>query len=559
MASWLGKRRVGIGVILVAMAIAAASFTVRFATDDYGFHALLERRGRSPLDLFRFASGDLAENHRLVTYGMLPWWSAPDLKLHFLRPLTGLLFALDTRLFGNQPFGYHVHSLVWLLALLIAARLLFRRFLPEPSATIALAVFAFRSAHVLPYAWLSARHVLVGAVPAAFALLVHTRGGKGWLLAPLLLIVALSGSEAALAIIPFFLVYELQRRSFVRALPSLFVAAAYLGIYRVLGFGARSSGAYHDPLASPLEFLRVAVVRVPMLLADALLGTPVSAGSTAHVGGLVAGGAVGVLLCYALVRGIPLEERSALSWLVPAALLGLLVGSTGLPGGRVLVIPDIGFAALVGVVIRHAFSRGWPRRVGGAVLVVQHLLLAPLVSLRVIHIVAQTARGAEDVGRTAELDGVKSPRVFLIAESDPFVFLYPRSFLADTAPGRVRCFTPLSGARGDHRITRSGPRSLVIEPLTARMLDGFDNLFRGTPLEPDARIRDCGAEIHVITPNRIEVTFDHIEDLEHAGEAPDPLVLLQWNGSRLERFALPAEGDSVVLRAFAGPGALARL
>src|SRR4051794_17430899 len=113
MGAWLGKRNVGIAIVVLAMLVAASSFAVGFATDDYGFRALLGRRGRSPLDLFRFAPGDVVENHRLVTYGVLPWWSAPDLKLHFFRPLTGALLALDARLFGNHPFGYHLHSLLW--------------------------------------------------------------------------------------------------------------------------------------------------------------------------------------------------------------------------------------------------------------------------------------------------------------------------------------------------------------------------------------------------------------------------------------------------------------
>jgi hypothetical protein len=546
------------------------------------------------LDLFRFASGELDENRRAIALGRFPWWTAPDFKLHFVRPLTGALFALDMAAFGDRPLGYHVHSLLWFLGLLVAASLLFRRTLPYGTAAIAAAIFGFRSAHVLPYAWLSARHVLVGAVPATCALLVHLdarpRDSRAALLsrllfAPLLLVVGLLGSEAALAIIPFFVAFELcelkagPSRSVARARaliggvgPVLAVAVAYLVIYRAVGGGARSSGGYHDPLTDPLSFARAAAVRVPMLLADVLLGTPVSAASAAHSAFFVAAGLAAVVLCFALWQttiGIAPSERDTVAWIVPAAGVAVLFGATGLPGGRVLVIPDLGGAVLLAVLLRHGFARAsgqvitWIRRAFASVLVFQHGIVAPVASLAAVRVLESTANAADRVARDAQIEPASRPRAIILASSDPFVFLYPAAVLADTEPGRVRCFTSLSGARKDHRVTRTGPRSLALEPLGGPMLESFDTLFRDMArgdhtFQVGDQVRECGAVVRVdaVTegkPARIQVTFLGIDDLDDGG-GPDPVALLVWDGRRLARFTPPKEGESVIVPYVPGPG-----
>src|SRR5262249_7377429 len=148
---------------------------VGFLTDDYGFRAALHSRSasaRAAYDLFRFVPGDGDGNATRVHSGRLPWWSAPDLKIHFIRPLTSLTFALDERAFGDNPLGYHLVSLAWYLWLLAFAAALFRSLLAPAAATCALAAFAWAGAHVEAYAWISARHVLIAAALAATALAI---------------------------------------------------------------------------------------------------------------------------------------------------------------------------------------------------------------------------------------------------------------------------------------------------------------------------------------------------------------------------------------------------
>jgi hypothetical protein len=532
------SRRALAWMAFAALLLTLPSFLVGFLTDDHAFRAMLHH-GRPWWDLFRFPAG--------------PWWSASNFKLHFLRPLAGLSLALDDMLFGDHAAGYHLQSIVWYVALVLAVGLLYRRVLPGASGVFALLVFAFSHAHVMPYAWISARHLLVGALPAVLALYARLSGRRPWL-APLLLVLGLAGSEAALGGVCFWLAYETAtRRSWRAAAAPLALLAGYALVYKLFDAGARGSGAYHDPASDPLGFVRAATTNVPALLGDALLGVPTE---LAHRLSGVAVGLIGLAAC-ALV-GLALwscrqqladEERAALRWLVPGALAATLIGAAGFAGGRVLLLPDLGFAALLGVILRHGLAHARRPHLGfalAALLALVHLVLAPLSSLRATHRLVVRARTSQAVADGLARELPPHARVFLIAASDPLVFLYPRGILADTAPETVRCWSVLSAAHAPHRLTRTGPRSFDLQPLGHTLLEGpFETLFRA----PDRPIRlgdtffSCGARVRVIAlregrPARLAIEF---------ATPLEQLSLYEWREGRLARFTPPPLHESVEL------------
>src|SRR4051794_17464751 len=107
----LGTRRAMAVVMAVVMAVASTSIAIGFLTDDHSFRAVLHSTsGAAPRawDLFRFIPGDAEGNQQRIRFGRLPWWSAPDLKIHFLRPLTSLSYASDDQVFGGSPLGPHL-------------------------------------------------------------------------------------------------------------------------------------------------------------------------------------------------------------------------------------------------------------------------------------------------------------------------------------------------------------------------------------------------------------------------------------------------------------------
>lgn len=564
----LGSRLALPTVIAVAMALAATSIAIGALTDDHAFHAALHAPGgRAPAayDLFRFVPGDVAGNQLRIRFGHLPWWAAPDLEIHFLRPLTSLVFAGEDAAFDGAPFAGHLISLAFLLALLLAAASAFRRALPPAAATLALAVFAWSAAHVEAYAWISARHVLIAAVFAATALALRPMRHGLWL-GPLVVALGLTASEATLAVVPLWVAAELAThgpwRARLRACaPVVAIGLAYLVAYAALGVGTRGSGGYHDPAADPLGFLALAAVRVPLLLGDAALGIPAE---LAHVVpewrlALVGSVAVGLVALGATSSAVHAEADGApslkeLAWLAAGGVAATVLGAAGYPAGRMLLIPDLVFAPILGVVMwRGLAARGAGRGVAVALAVV-HLGLAPLGVLHTIRQLIRRARATEAIAAQAAELSPPSGRVYLLAASDPMVFLYPRGILADERPGVVRCWSVLSAARSRHRFTRTGAKGFVLEPIDRPLLDrSFDQLFRAPdrPFAVGDTVEQCGATIRVAAlerglPSRLEV------ELQRTLEDP-VLGWVVWRDHRLERFVPPPVGETVELPWSSGP------
>ena len=557
MTRWLGTRTALGLAIALSLAIAACSLRIGFVTDDYGFRAALHSTSAhapASWDLFRFQTGDADANAFLIRIGRLAWWAAPDLKIHFLRPLTGMVFAADDAIFGDAAIGYHVHSLLWLALALAGVAVLYRKILPGAAATLGVAIFGLAAAHVEAYAWLSARHVVVGAAGAAWALALYARGGKSRWLGLVPLVIGLAGSEAALGAVPIWCALACAREPAWRArlrdcAPAIVLGLAYLAAYNALGCGTRGSGGYHDPFADPLGFAAIAIVRVPILLGDAALSIPAELSMVESPALIAIVGAAAVGLVALAWRAARPEASTLLGWLALGGLVALLPGVGGYPAGRVLVVPDLAFAAILGAIVARALAApSWLARALAAVIALAHLVWSPLLSI--VEQGAQVRRGAfvdRVAGEIAALVPSGS-RAILVAASDPFIFMYPRLVLAETAPGAVTCWSVLSAARSRHKLTRTGERSFSLEPLDQPLLDGsFDALFRSPdrPFKAGDAIDQCGALITVAAvdrglPTKLDIAYQRRLD--------DPkLVFLAYRDGHIEKLALPEIGQSIEL------------
>src|SRR5258708_2726161 len=84
-ASWI--------IIVASLLLAVPSVSSGFSSDDdIILPALDGNRIDAPhwYDLYYFAGRALPD---VVAHGILPWWSAPQLRLHFVRPLPSMLLA----------------------------------------------------------------------------------------------------------------------------------------------------------------------------------------------------------------------------------------------------------------------------------------------------------------------------------------------------------------------------------------------------------------------------------------------------------------------------------
>jgi hypothetical protein len=172
-------------VIAVGVLVAVPTVAIGFYTDDRMLVGLLDHRLSFDLpwwDLYRLVPTDL--HAWQSAHGVIPWWSAPHLNVRFVRPLASALLALDHALWGDVPLGYHLHSLVWWTALLVLARRAFKEWLPAPTSTVALAIYALATSNTYPVGWPSARHELVATVCVTGGLALMTgrrEAGVSWL------------------------------------------------------------------------------------------------------------------------------------------------------------------------------------------------------------------------------------------------------------------------------------------------------------------------------------------------------------------------------------------
>ena len=120
---WLEHRRLPMHVALLAVLICLPSLWLGWVADDYVLRLHLSAPPlypdwqASPLNLFTFFEGDVNFNQRLIADGVLPWWTDPEYRVAFFRPLSGLSHWIDYVLWPESPWLAHLHSLLWLAAL----------------------------------------------------------------------------------------------------------------------------------------------------------------------------------------------------------------------------------------------------------------------------------------------------------------------------------------------------------------------------------------------------------------------------------------------------------
>jgi hypothetical protein len=514
---------------------------------------------------------------RLIASGEIPWWTAPDLKMHFHRILPSLQLALSRVLFGHAPLGWHVGSLLWYLALLCAAAAFFRQVLPGATANLALLVFALSDANVFPFAWPAALYAPMAATFAALGSLAHVRLRRdGWKpglwLGPAALVAGLLAGEAALGGFAFVIAYDVAgpargslRERASRAAPMALLALAYLAVYAAADGGARGSGGYISPLSEPGAFVAAAAMRVPVLLGDVVVGVPADFAFLGYGAVLAAVGAVATALFVLFLRAcaphLSGDERTALPWLALGALGAMAVGLGGLVGSRDLLVANLGFAPVLAVALRAGFTAaagaGRSLRAGAWGLALVHVVAAPIGQLVNEAMLFITARATEATARAIEREAAGAARVMIVSASDPMASWYPLAVLASGSSAPLPCWSWLSGVPADVTLTRTGPASFSIEPHGTTFLRApFETLDRSPHLafHPGDEVVTCGVKVRVAAvdgglPSRVEVTGS--ADLDAPGTA-----WLAWQSGAMTKVTFPRTGESVTIPWSLGPSGM---
>jgi len=321
----------------------------------------------------------------------MPWWLSPETRIAFWRPLSSALLWLDHALFGLHPLPYHLHSLLWFVALLVLVERLYRRMdrgsdpiSGSGVAALALCLFAIDESHILTFGWICGRHAAVAVVLALCGLLAHLRfREEGWRWGlPLSLLgfgAGLAAGETALGILAYALAWELfgppsrgavvagpsgtfqggLRGRLVGILPMTVLTVAYLLLYHALGQGVSGTTVYLDPGGDPLTLLSGLGRNLPALLASIFWGLPAGFVWVEVMRwpqlGLAVAALVGVVIFWWWNRrpgassgpGEDSGVREELRWLLPGAFGALLPTSLAPPDERLLLAPMIGLAPLL--------------------------------------------------------------------------------------------------------------------------------------------------------------------------------------------------------------------
>lgn len=567
---WLERPRATLWIVVIALLLVLPCVTVGFAADDHVLRTqLIDELSvpgfeRHPLDAFTFATGEAASNEGLRETGTFSWWVAPDLRLDFWRPVSALTHWIDFRLWPETPSAMYVHSIAWFLALLAILARLYRRLQGPWVGALALALYAFDDARGPTIGWISNRNALVMATFAAGALLAHDAWRRrqwrpGSVLSVVLLAAALLSAEGAVAVFGYLLAHAafVERGAWVRRLsgllPAFTVGASWALTYRWLGRGARGSGVYLDPLATPVEFWQHAPTRIVVLL-QAQLGGPWADFwpvyppdvAAAVLGAGVVGGVVIAVLLWPLRR-----DRVARMWLVGMVLSCVPVAGT-FPADRLLTLVGVGAMGLLALGLAQLAGTdiGRWRRAGLVALGGLHLVVAPLllpIRVRSMQSVQRTTR-MFDAGVPDDASIRDRTVVVVSAPNDGLVSYLPflRASQRRPAPQKLRLlttsFAPVLIERLDERTLRLRPGDGFLPDMAHQMLRGPQRPFTaGEVIE----LQDMTVEVTAITPDGrpavATFVFDSLED--------DQLVWRTYRNGAFVPWEPPPVGESVELPA----------
>jgi hypothetical protein len=549
-------------LLLLGVALRLPALRVGRLGDDWYHLSMIEGTypvTRSVTNLYDFVRDDPAEHRALRDRGVFPWWTAGSLKLSPWRPLTSATLALDHALFGRDPAGPHAVSLAAWAGLLAAAAWWLRAVLPGPAALLALALCALDESATVPIAWIANRASLLATACGLLAagVLARTRGrrdGRAIAAVALPSVLAVLAGEYGLAVLAGAVAHELavdpaargSGRS--RLVAAIAPGAVYVAAWKLLGYGARGSTAYVDPLSQPASWLAAVRERAVAFAGNLACAIPLAATGANALATVVALALAAGLTAGLLWRAEATARRRTLGLLAAAAVAVVPVLSA--PLNERVLLPAVPFwagalAALAGCAA--AGPRGLLRwLLGGATAcwVMVHLAVPPsiawvelndLVGWRPTAIPWRSRLGFDacrDAGQTH----------VLVAASD-FGMLHTAG-LYWQARGcvRPRAWRVLSAPDGAAIVLRAGPRALELRaPGEAPVIGGHGMLWRLAPaFAAGETFRVAGMEAAVLAvsdgrPTRVRYTFDR--DLD------DPAVVL-WiatNGG-FEQIAPPALG-----------------
>jgi hypothetical protein len=245
--------------------------------------------------------------------------------------------------------------------------------------------------------------------------------------------------------------------------------------------------------------------------------------------------------------------------LLVGSLFAAAPGLFGIPGGRLLSIAIVGFAAAIAALVDRALARRSEHRASSWAVIVGALLvrgaLASLVRLGFSLMIVSTSLAQRRIASESRFQCPAHSTYALIEGADPSLGMYAAPALSYVNRSIGGSFRVLSMQTDALILERTGERTITLTPASGGTLTDFvfADVFRSPRerFEPGQVLRLQSMTVRVLSvrdgrPQRAEFSF----------EAPfegGATCLLRWKDGRLESFAPPAIGRSVRVEHERGP------
>jgi|GEM_PF-2055217 len=371
-------------LLAAVVGIYGYSLTNHFLLDDYHCLEVMADYAagqRDDIHIYQFINGG-ASNAAARRDGSFAWWLGDDVKYRHWRPLAEYTLYGQYQLFGHNPLGYR---LVNLFLYWVGCCLLWRLFRhltqSETAARWAAVFFLVHAAHAIPVSFVSSQADVIALVLISGGLLsafhVTQRNEKtsvgriaiGLVLMAVCYAVALGFKESVLpvALLPLWVAWCAKDRLNFRAMVVVtglltVMGLAWLYFYSQGNYGSNTA-VMLDPIHRTGEYLASLPGRVLILLSAMAIPINPFIFYFRPYGeiGLYIFCALGAYVLYRMGKYVYQHTQRryfmlGCGWMI--VFLPLLVCTV--PDDRILMLPSIGFAALIGSWVAHGRQQGAP-------------------------------------------------------------------------------------------------------------------------------------------------------------------------------------------------------
>jgi hypothetical protein len=585
--------RPGIDRLIVALSLAMLAFSLDtgLSADDYVQKLIvngstnLPSFARAPLDLYSFTNG--AQTTALIREGVVSWWEDPEAKMSFFRPVSALTHYMDYKLWPEQAWLMHLHSLAWSALLFAGVLALYRRLLTPPwLCGLAIFLYALDDARGWLVSWVAARNAVIATGLSVWALYFHIRsrerardgeprprGSARWYAFAAAVAFALSvlAGEGAISITAYMFAYAVwldhgtPRARAQSLIPYGVVVLMWMTAYRSMDYGVSHSGLYFDPLREPRAFFLALLERGPVLLFAQTGGVWSDAFSVMFTFPRLQRTLTAIAALFVIALGYvmwPLVRKDPLvRFGVFGALCSVLPASATFMADRMLTWVAIGaciaLARLFAVYMEERYvlltsaPRAWLLPVLMLWLTFSRIIADPLM-------LPQRSRGNTIVRGALDRASAGVPSDPSIAHKH-VIYINPAGMplagfilIERAGEGKPRPLSQLWLATGESevRVARVDATTLRVRQRGGFLLNPSSRLLRSIerPFTLGSKVRVDAATIEVS-----DLTSDGrpAEILAHFDQSlEDPsFVWLQWNELGYAPFTPPAVGQSVTLPA----------